>query len=711
MTPLQRFVFRTAAPAPVLLALLAGCASSTDRSGTAEDPSASAPSVSPGAISSNTIRTALVANEPVEAPQIPMGNPATIDAIIDEGLHRNRVMDHLIYLTENFGARLTASSSLEQANRWSAQKFREWGLTGVELQEWNRASLRFDRGPSRAVAMIPVEEGDPRTTREFEFSTLAWTVGTQGPVRGEIVKMPETPEAAEALRDRLSGAWVLITPEADNRLGIRGVTGQMNARRSLRDSIHESIANGEPSLNADHVSILTDHGGVYSGTIAGPGIDENNNTFVVEMTISASGRPRMSAGIPDLSTAPIYDLGLEDNNITFHSDAPAGTFHYMLQADDAGGLKGVATLNQTPYQITLTREESLESETLERYHDWASLRTVLEAGPAGFIASSRDERVWTSSTARGEDLLKLTMDDVSPDIEIVVRESDYDHVNSKLADGQTLMAEIDLDHTLTPGPIPLYNTIAEIRGTEFPDEVVIISAHLDSWNGPGSTGTVDNGTGSAVTMEAARILATVGARPKRTIRFILWTGEEQGLMGARAYVASLSQDELDKISAVFVDDGGTNYQGGIPAADFMVDYLAAATAPTNSLFTSPEHTSWARADDDPSNDHGFMNVNIRPTGDKIQTHSGSDHAAFNAVGVPGFFWDEVGRASYWEAWHTQNDTIDQAIPEYLRQSATNSAITAYNLASAPGLLPRTGQVRTQTAQDADAIETQIGTRR
>jgi Zn-dependent M28 family amino/carboxypeptidase len=254
-----------------------------------------------------------------------------------------------------------------------------------------------------------------------------------------------------------------------------------------------------------------------------------------------------------------------------------------------------------------------------------------------------------------------------------------------------LIVEFDLQNKLSAGPFPVYNVIAEIPGTEKPEEVVIISAHMDSWNGPGSQGTVDNGTGTAVTIEAARILGSLGIQPKRTIRFALWGGEEQGLLGSKAYIESLSEEELANISAAFVDDGGTNYEGGIPAADYMVEYLAAATAPINGVFYS-------------ETDGEYLNVNIRPTGEKIETHGGSDHAAFNRVGVPGFFWDEVGRADYGYGWHTQNDRLDLAIEEYLMQSATNAAIVAYNLANAPGLLPREGEVfeRAEDATDTTA---------
>ncbi|MFN7019946.1 MAG: M20/M25/M40 family metallo-hydrolase, partial [Phycisphaerales bacterium] len=250
----------------------------------------------------------------------------------------------------------------------------------------------------------------------------------------------------------------------------------------------------------------------------------------------------------------------------------------------------------------------------------------------------------------------------------------YDYMNSRLADGEKIEAEFDLRHTFTPGPIPVYNTVAEIPGVERPDECIIVSAHLDSWDGPGSMGTTDNGTGSAVTLEAARLLMAAGARPKRTIKFILWTGEEQGLLGSREWVRQ-HEHLWPNISAVFVDDGGTNTQGGLKCTDAMAPMLAAATAPVNFRFFD-------------ARDGRPLNVNIQPGGERFNQSGGSDHAAFIAKGIPGFFWDEVGRAEYGYGWHTQNDTIDLAIPEYLMQSATCSAITAYNLACAPGMLPR-----------------------
>ena len=202
---------------------------------------------------------------------------------------------------------------------------------------------------------------------------------------------------------------------------------------------------------------------------------------------------------------------------------------------------------------------------------------------------------------------------------------------------------------------------------------MIISGHLDSWDGPGSKATQDNGTGSAVTLEAARILMAVGAKPKRTIRFILWSGEEQGLLGSREYVKNLSDEEKANISAVFVDDGGTNYEGGVSCIASMEPMLASAIAPVQAAFPDLP-----------------MTLDVR---EKMSRFGGSDHAPFGLQGIPAFFWMESGSGgregkNYRFIHHTQHDTLRYAVPEYLVQSATCAAVTAYNLACADTLLPR-----------------------
>ncbi|MEQ1633313.1 MAG: M20/M25/M40 family metallo-hydrolase, partial [Planctomycetota bacterium] len=227
------------------------------------------------------------------------------------------------------------------------------------------------------------------------------------------------------------------------------------------------------------------------------------------------------------------------------------------------------------------------------------------------------------------------------------------------------------------GPIPLYNVIAEIPGSEKPDEVVIVSSHLDSWHQ--AQGCTDNGTGSTTTLESARILMAVGAKPTRTIRFCLWGGEEQGLLGSAGYV-KMHRVEMEKVSAVFNHDSGTNWAGAMTVAETMYEPMLRVFQPVLAL-TAP----------DKSHDGPVFELNKSPT---LSGGGGSDHASFLAAGVPGLNWGLRGRANYFAySWHTQWDTFEVAVPEYQRHTATVIALAALGTANLPEMLDRSGVVR------------------
>ena len=211
-----------------------------------------------------------------------------------------------------------------------------------------------------------------------------------------------------------------------------------------------------------------------------------------------------------------------------------------------------------------------------------------------------------------------------------------------------------------------WNTVAEIPGSEKPEEVVIFSGHLDTWDGPGSKGTQDNGTGCAVMLEAARLLMVSGAKPKRTIRFALWTGEEQGLFGSEAY-AKTHAAELPRISAVLNHDGGTNYLSGLPVTAEIKAQLEGPLAVLTTL--------------DPAMPFEFKVMDgLTPVG--------SDSDVFIPLDVPGMFWEQAGRSDYEHYHHTQHDVLEAAIPEYQRHSAVVIATGALGLANLPELLTR-----------------------
>ncbi len=281
---------------------------------------------------------------------------------------------------------------------------------------------------------------------------------------------------------------------------------------------------------------------------------------------------------------------------------------------------------------------------------------------AGTIRGSRNELVITSGSWRDK-----TFENHPGHVSVTVRKSDFDRITRNLDWNRKVVLAIGADNRWIKGPVVQSNVVAEIKGTEKPDEVIIVSGHFDSWDGPGSEGASDNATGSAALMEAARILNKVGAKPKRTIRFILWTGEEQGLFGSREYVRQHAA-EMDKISAVLVDDGGSNYQGGYVILESMKPMFEQAIAPM--LVAFPDYPQVLRV------------VPAMPRG------GGSDHVPFNAVGVPGFFTMETGKQDYGFVHHTQHDHMGNVIPEYMVQSATNHAVVAYSLANAATMLPR-----------------------
>src|SRR6266446_5171041 len=233
--------------------------------------------------------------------------------------------------------------------------------------------------------------------------------------------------------------------------------------------------------------------------------------------------------------------------------------------------------------------------------------------------------------------------------------------------------EIEMSNSFGDKPMDVYNTVAEIRGSEKPDEMVILGAHLDSWDlGTGST---DNGTGSMAVLEAARTLAKLNLKPKRTIRFVLFTGEEEGLVGSVKYVESHT-NELEKISAVLVHDTGTGRVLTLGLHDNYQDreIVDQVLAPLKELKLL-----------EPSMARSF----------------GTDHASFDDAGVPGF-WCIQNMAEYSKTHHSQSDTFDKVWKDGLDQGAQVLAAWAYNTAQLPEMLPRR-PLPYQPSRDREAI--------
>lgn len=242
---------------------------------------------------------------------------------------------------------------------------------------------------------------------------------------------------------------------------------------------------------------------------------------------------------------------------------------------------------------------------------------------------------------------------------VVLPHDTYAMFHCLLAQGQRVTLRADIANSLSDTAADAANTLAEIRGTSEPDQVVLLGAHLDSWDL--GTGATDNGAGAIAVLEAARLLKAAGVHPARTIRFALFTGEEEGLLGSEQY-AERHMAELKNYQAVLVVDNGTGRVEGIPLQGHndLRDGWRALFAPIEAL--------------------GPFVVRAR-------NKTGTDHLSFLAYGVPAFNYDQVSRG-YNHTHHSQADTFDHIVVSDVEQIATVMAVNAYELATMPDTLPR-----------------------
>jgi carboxypeptidase Q len=458
---------------------------------------------------------------------------AAVDAqILGEIREHSEVMQNLEYLSDNIGARLTGSTQLKQANDWTAETLRKYGLTNVHLEPWTIAHS-WTRGAATARMVSPAEH--PLT-----IASAGWSPSTQGVVRGPVVFFDaKKKEEFEKFRGKLKGAIV----------------------------IYQEPASLSPAKPEDP-----------DGELMRP--------------MQAPPR-RVGEPVAPPPFAALRELALARRDF-FKQEGVAAV---LVDSNKPHGLLNMTGIGGEKFAIG--------------------------AVPTAF--------------ATGESYRLLY----------------------RMAKHGPVTVEIELTNTLSEKPVEVYNTVAEIRGTEKPDEVVILGAHLDSWDL--GTGTTDNGTGSMTVLEAARALVKLNIKPKRTIRFVLFTGEEEGLVGSKMYVEA-HKNELEKISGVLVHDTGTG-----------------------QVLTLGLHDNYQ--------DREIVDQVLAPLGElkllepSMLRQFGTDHASFDEAGVPGFWVIQDG-AEYSKTHHSQSDTFDKAWKDNLVQGAQVLAAWAYNTAQLPAMLPR-----------------------
>jgi carboxypeptidase Q len=458
---------------------------------------------------------------------------ATADAqILKEIREHSEAMENLEHLSDAIGPRVTGSPQLKQANEWTAEMFRKYGLTNVHLEPWTIAHS-WTRGTAQARIVKPAEH--PLT-----IAASGWSPGTPGVLHAPVVYFDaKKKDEFEKFRGKLKGAVVIYQ---------------------------------EPA------------------SLSPPKPEDSRSEVVRPMQA-----PPPMKGEP---TAPSPYAVLQEA-------AKARTAFFKQE-----GVAAVLRDSNKPH--ALLNMTGIGGEKFE-----------IGAIPTAFI------------TGEGYRML------------------------FRMLKHGPVEVELEMTNSFSDKPVEVYNTIAEIRGTEKPDEVVMLGAHLDSWDlGTGST---DNGTGSMAVLEAARTLAKLQLKPKRTIRFVLFTGEEEGLVGSVKYVETHKAD-LDKISGIFVHDTGTG-----------------------RVLTLGLHDNYQ--------DREIVDQEIAPLRElkllepSMQRSFGTDHASFDDVGVPGF-WAIQDSAEYTKTHHSQSDTFDKVWKDDLNQGAQVLAAWAYNTAQLPAMLPR-----------------------
>lgn len=506
--------------------------------------------------------TALVLAAPAGA-QAP--DRVVLNGIIDQGFNHSEVMDTAAWLTDRIGGRMTNSPQMRQAETWTAQRFRDWGLSNVRADPFE-----FGRGWSIVRASARMTAPRPMDLRVIP---VAWTPGTNGVISAGVVVAPMTSAGDFGKwRGKLSGKIVMVTrPDTGSE------PGEAPFRRWTDQELRDRNTYNQPSHSAPNTDRLRE----------------------------AEFAARLDAFL-----------------------AEEGALAWVKMSQRDGGL-----LHGTGYT----------------YRVGATPRIP------GLELAAEDYRR----------LARLALTDAPPTLELMseVRFHDED-VNA-------------------------YNILADIPGTDRSGEYVMAGAHLDSW--VASDGAVDNAAGSAVVMEAARILKALGVRPKRTIRFALWNGEEQGLLGSLAYVdkyvatrAPLGDAELDALPANRTWRARWPIQPraghGQLVAYFNLDNGSGRIRGINAegnVAAAPIFQEWL----EPFASMGASTVSLRTSG-------GTDHVYMQTVGIPGFQFiqDPLDYGS--RLHHTSIDSYDHLKPEDLRQAAVIMAAFLLNAANSDEPLPR-----------------------
>ena len=496
---------------------------------------------------------------------------STLAAIRDEGLGRSLAMDHISWLSDVYGPRVTGSPAIEQAKGWTMKKLREWDLSNVHEE-------RFAFGYGWSLVRFHAHMVEPQVMPIIGYPK-SWSSSTPGTVTAEVTRVDIRAAAdLEKYRGTLRGKIVLPQPEREVRM-----------------------------LEGDLVLRMTDEQ-----------LAKASRTKVPPPVRWRRGGP----GAPD-------GISFNDRLQRFYLEE--GVVAVLDRGND-GFIVGAGS--GLPYQTQRTDGGTI---------------FVGRGGPRDENAGNVVPAV-TLAVEHYNRMVRILDKDVPVRVEL--------HVET------TFHAETD-----GAGEMNGFNILAEIPGTDLANEVVMIGAHFDSTRA--GTGATDNATGVAAMMEVMRILHTIGAHPRRTIRLALWGAEEQGLLGSRDYVRRHFGDPQtmrllpahETLSGYFNIDNGSGRLRGV----WLQENFAVA-----SVFED-----WIAS----LQDLGVTTLGPRSV-------SGTDHTSFDSVGLPGFQFIQDRLQYNARTHHSNMDVIDRVQRDDVVQMAVVAAIFAYNTAMRDELLPR-----------------------
>ena len=519
---------------------------------------------------------------------------ATIHRIKDEALNDSKVMDHLFYLTDVNGPRLTNSPGQRAAADWAVKRLQSWGIESARLEKWGT----FGRGWS--VSRFTMSLRQP-TYAPLSGVPLAWSSGTKGMVSGEATFAPlftaQELERSEN-RDPAKLAARIEKYAAENKGKLKGKFVLLTEAREM------ALPTDAPASRLD------------------------------------------DKGLAEIHDAPVPFV------------APPVEWPILSLPDDPK--KRGRILDAAPFEVVsdLWTRVRHTRDRLNAFFKEEGVLAVLSGdgrGTGGILFAEAG-----GSWEPGAPI---------PPPKISMAPESYDRLCRLVEKKIPVKLELEMEATFDDTSHDGMNVVAELPGGAKKDEVVMLGAHLDSWHS--GTGATDNAAGSAIVLEAMRILKVLGLPMDRTVRVALWTGEEQGILGSRGYVKNHFADlvtmktlpEHERLSGYFNLDNGTGKIRGV------YEQMNADVGP---IFKD-----WMQ----PFNAMGMKTVTITNTG-------GTDHLSFDAVGLPGFQFIQDGIEYGTRTHHSNMDTYERVQADDMMHNATVVAAFVYLTAQRDQKLPR-----------------------